>query len=262
MNINSIEPAKRSYRLPVIKILIGALFVCWSNWRSLAKGLVPTVTLIFAVGLVWQLSGIPLSNPVSVFFVAVSLLLFAKFAVICHRLVLVDFNTGGRLILPFSWSERETRFVRRMIIVYSITSIGSIIISMVPIALVAQSLPEAQRSNPAVLFPFAVLLAGIPAVYLLARMSLVFPATAVDARSGLAWAWDTSRGNGIRLAIIVGLIPWTSAALEFYLTRLIPGTIAALISNLVNYILIVIEITALSLAYRELVQQEHVPNDV
>jgi len=262
MNINSIEPGNRPYRLPVGKILIGALFVCWSNWRSLVQGLFPTVALIIAVGLVWQISKIPLSNPVSVFFVALSFLLFAKFAVICHRLVLVDFNTGSRLILPFSWSERETRFVRRMIIVYAITSIGSIIISMVPLALVAQSLPEAQRNDTAALFPFAVLLAGIPAIYLLARMSLVFPATAVDAETGLAWAWNKSRGNGIRLAIIVGLIPWISAGLEYYLTSLIPGTIAALISSLVNYVLIVIEITALSLAYRELVQQEHTPTIV
>lgn len=260
MNINPIEPGNRPYRLPVTKILIGALFVCWSNWLSLAKGLLPTVALILVVGLFWQLSEIPLTNPVSVFFVAISLLLFAKFAVICHRLVLVDFNAGSRLILPFSWSERETRFVRSMIIVYAITSIGSIIISMVPLALVAQSLPEAQRNNPIALFPFAVLLAGIPAIYLLARMSLVFPATAVDAQAGLAWAWNKSRGNGIRLAIIVGLIPWISAALEYYLTRLIQGTIAALFSNLVNYVLIVIEITALSLAYRELVQQEPVSN--
>ena len=260
MNINSIDPANRPYRLPVGKILIGALFVCWSNRRSLVQGLLPTIALIIAVGLIWQLSGIPLSNPVSIFFVALSLLLFAKFAVICHRLVLVDFNAGSRLILPFSWSERETRFVRRMIIVYAITSIGSIIISMVPLALVAQSLPEAQRSNPAALFPFAVLLAGIPAIYLLARMSLVFPATAVDAETGLAWAWNKSRGNGIRLAIIVGLIPWISAVLEFYLTSLVHGTIAVLISNLVNYVLIVIEITALSLAYRELVQPERTPN--
>jgi hypothetical protein len=256
MNINPIDPGNRPYRLPVTKILVGALFICWSNWKNLVKGLLPTVALILAVGLVWQLSGIPLSNPVSVFFVAVSMLLFAKFAVICNRLVLVDFNAGSRLILPFSWSERETHFVRRMIIVYALTSIGSIIISMVPLAMVAQSLPEAQRNDPAALFPFAILLAGIPAIYLLGRMSLVFPATAVDAQTGLAWAWNKSRGNGIRLAIIVGLIPWISAALEYYLTRIIDGTIASVISSLVNYLLIVIEITALSLAYRELVQQK------
>ena len=260
MNTNPFESGNRPYRLPVGKILIGALFICWSNRKNLLNGLLPTITLIIGIGLAWQLSGVKLNNPVSVFFVALSLLLFAKFAVICHRLVLVDFNAGSRLILPFSWSERETRFVRSMIIVYAITSIGSIIISMVPLALVAQSLPEAQRNNPIALFPFAVLLAGIPAIYLLARMSLVFPATAVDAQAGLAWAWNKSRGNGIRLAIIVGLIPWISAALEYYLTRLIQGTIAALFSNLVNYVLIVIEITALSLAYRELVQQEPVSN--
>jgi len=255
MNNDPSRQNRPPYRLPVGKILIGAFFVCWSNRESLAKGLLPTAALIISIGLVWQLSGIPLSNPVSVFFVALSMLLFAKFAVICHRLVLIDFNTGSRLISPFSWSERETRFLRKIIIVYVLTFLGSILISMVPLALVAQSMPEAQRNNPAALFPFAVLLAGIPGVYLLARMSLVFPATAVDSQSSLGWAWNKSRGNGIRIAIIVGLIPWMSALLEYALTKLIHGTIAAIISNILNYVLIVIEITALSLAYRELVQQ-------
>lgn len=228
----------------------------------MVKGLLPTAALIIAIGLAWQLSGIRLSNPVSVFFVALSMLLFAKFAVICHRLVLVDFNTGSRLISPFSWSVRETLFLRRMIFVYVLTFVGSVLISMVPLAMVAQSLPEAQRNNPVALFPFAVLFAGIPAIYLLARMSLVFPATALDLQSSLGWSWNISRGNGIRIAIIVGLIPWMSAVLEYLLTKLIPGMIAAIVSNVLNYVLIAIEITALSLAYRELVQLGNTaPND-
>lgn len=261
MNIDSSGQNHRSYRLPVGKILIGAFFICWSNQLNLVKGLLPTAGLIIAIGLAWQLSGITLSNPVSVFFVALSMLLFAKFAVICHRLVLVDFSAGSRWLSPFSWSGRETLFLRKMIIVYVLTFLGSVLISMVPLAMVAQSLPEAQRNNPVALFPFAVLLAGIPGIYLLARMSLVFPATAVDSQSSLAWAWNKSRGNGIRIAIIVGLIPWMSAVLEYFLTKLIHGAIAAIVSNIVNYVLIVIEITALSLAYRELAQQGQAPGN-
>jgi hypothetical protein len=261
MNIESSRQNNRPYRLPVGKILIGAFFVCWSNRVNMVKGLLPTAALIIAIGLAWQLSGIRLSNPLSVFFVAFSMLLFAKFAVICHRLVLVDFNAGSRFISPLSWSERETLFLRKMIFVYVLTFLGSVLISMVPLAMVAQSLPEAQRNNPVALFPFAILFAGIPAIYLLARMSLVFPATALDSQSSLTWAWNKSRGNGIRIAIIVGLIPWMSAVLEYLLTKLIPGTIAAIVSNILNYVLIMIEITALSLAYRELVQQGNIAHN-
>lgn len=243
------------YRLPVSKIMVGALFICWSNWKKLVKGLLPTAALIFTVGLVWQLSGIRLNNPVSIFFAVLSLLLFAKFAVTCHRLVLVDFNADDRWTLPFSWSVRESVFLRRMIIVYAITSVGSILISLVPLAMVAQSIPESQRNDPATLLPFAMLFAGIPAIYFLARLSLVFPATAVDAQTGIGQAWNQSRGNGLRIAIIVGLIPWLSLAVEYFMSKLVPGVFAAIAANIINYVLITIELIALSLAYREMVQQ-------
>jgi hypothetical protein len=254
MNNDHSEPGMQRYRLPVSKIMVGALFICWSNWKKLVKGLLPTAALIFTVGLAWQLSGIRLNNPASIFFVALSLLLFAKFAVICHRLVLVDFSASSQWIPPFSWSLRETYYLRRMIIAYALTSVGSILISLVPLAMVAQSLPESQRNDPNALLPFAMLFAGIPAIYLLARLSLVFPATAVDAQTGIGWAWNKSRGNGLRIAVIVGLIPWLSLVVEYFMTKLMPGIFAAIAANIINYVLIAVELTALSLAYREMVQ--------
>lgn len=260
MNSIQSEERNRRYRLPIGRILIGALFITWSSRVKFIKGLLPTAALILATGLVWDISGVPLGNPISVIFIALSMLLFAKFAVTCHRLVLVDFNNSVSWISPFSWSTRETFFLRRVIIVYLLTLVGSTIISMMPLAIVAQSLPEAQRNNPAALFPYATIFAGIPAIYLLARMSLVFPATAVDSQTGLTWAWNISRGNGLRISIIVGLIPWISMALVFYLTRYVPGYAGMVVSDILNFVLVVIELTALSLAYREIIQIDKTPS--
>lgn len=259
--MNTIQNGSQStrYRLPISKILIGAVAVSWLNRRNLLRGLGPTAVALITVNLVWQTTGTRLGSPATTFFLVLSMLLYTKFAVICHRLVLVEFNTGSKLILPFSWSDRETRFFGWMILVYVLVTIASTIISMAPLALLAQSLPEAERNNPVALFPFAILLAGIPATYLLARMSLMFPATAIDARPGLAWAWNMSRGNGVRIAVIIGLIPWASGILDYLFKKLVPGLPAAIVASIISYIFITIEITALSLSYREI--SEHANND-
>ena len=256
MNSEPINSEKKRYRLPVGKIQLGALYVSWANRLKLIKGLIPTGLLIVAIDATWRISGISLHNPLAIIFVAALLLLFAKFSVTCHRLVLVEFKTGDQWILPFSWSDRESYFLIRMLLVLAVVLIGSFIISLVPLTMVLQSLPPGQRENPEALFPFSVLFAGIPALYLLARLSLLFPATAVDAITGLDRAWNISRGNGLKIMVIIGPIPWLGGLLKYFILSALPGLFAEIISELISYIFIVIEITALSLAYRELTLQD------
>ena len=100
--------------------------------------------------------------------------------------------------------------------------------------------------------------AEIPATYVLARFCLLLPATALDNKQSLPWAYRVSGGNGIRIAIVVGILPWL---LDWLVSEsATDGT--SILLNLVYYlatlISMVIEISLLSLAYKELVGNKSV----
>lgn len=240
--------------LPVGKILIGAFAVTWLNRVNLLRGLGLIALSIILVKVTWQYTYDRIPSSAAVVFWLVSMMLYAKFAVICHRLVLLEFGSASKIELPISWSDRETKFVGWLLAVYFLVSIGSILFVMFPFMLFSKYLPEAVRTSPNEMLPYAAVFVGIPATYLLARMSPIFPATALDTGKRLAWAWSITRENGFRLAIIVGLLPWLSGYLNFTVLGKQPGLAELLVSNIFNYILITVEITALSLAYRELVK--------
>ena len=92
----------------------------------------------------------------------------------------------------------------------------------------------------------------IPATYYLARCSLVFPATAVDMKVGLQWSWRISQGNGWRLGIIVGALPWGLSTINAIFLRDGASSLKLVALALVSYLLMTIEIAALSLAFKEL----------
>jgi len=49
----------------------------------------------------------------------------------------------------------------------------------------------------------------IPILYLISRISLVFPATAVkNKNTSIIEAWNLSKNNGIQLFLLIGFIPW------------------------------------------------------
>ena len=252
MNTQHYNPASTPPLLPVGKILLGAFAVTWMNRQNLLRGLGAIALSIILVKVTWQYTYDQIPTAASMVFWMISMMLYAKFAVICHRLVLLEFGSASRIELPISWSDRETRFVGWLLAVYFLVSIGSILFVMFPFMIFSKYLPEAVRTNPNEMLPYAAVFVGIPATYLLARMSPIFPATALDTQKKLAWAWTITKANGFRLAIIVGLLPWLSGYLNFVLLGKQPGLPAIIISNILNYIFITIEITALSLAYREL----------
>ncbi|MDR4485882.1 MAG: hypothetical protein R3B95_22310, partial [Nitrospirales bacterium] len=56
-------------------------------------------------------------------------------------------------------------------------------------------------------FPGVFLVASIPFAYIVGRMSLLLPATAIDLHPSFSSAWDLSEGNGWRVAMLVGGVP-------------------------------------------------------
>jgi membrane-anchored glycerophosphoryl diester phosphodiesterase (GDPDase) len=100
-------------------------------------------------------------------------------------------------------------------------------------------------------FEWFISFAYIPALYLVGRISLVFPSIAIDHNKSMRWSWQVTKGNGLRMFIIVGALPWLLSILLGLLWRENATLVEQAILGVVMYILMAIEIFALSLTYKE-----------
>src|SRR5712671_2333716 len=75
----------------------------------------------------------------------------------------------------------------------------------------------------------------IPASYVLARLCLVFPATAIDRPVNLKWAWRLTERNGWRLVVVVAVLPWIISYLVELLYRGDPSVFETVILTFLGY---------------------------
>ena len=92
----------------------------------------------------------------------------------------------------------------------------------------------------------------IPALYVMARLSLVLPGTALDGKPTLNWAWQLSCGNGWRLVLLVGLLPWLFTQVAVILLRHNATLVEVVLIAVLVHVLLIVEVAALSLSYKEL----------
>ena len=95
-------------------------------------------------------------------------------------------------------------------------------------------------------------IASIPAIYVLARLSLAFPAAAIDKHSSLRWSWVRTRGNGWRIFVVVGLFPWLAEMVFGLLWREDATIPEQVLLSILAYVGLSIGIVALSFTYKEL----------
>ena len=237
------------HRLPVWATIGQALQAIAKEWRALLKAVAVPALGIASVSVFFQRypeyveAVLPNSSsflqdmlqiiPETVVPASVGVLI----AISCHRLVILGVDSLPSALGLF-WSGRETRFLGR---VFGIVGIALIV--LLPLTFLEIPLYNLLGFS---LLPPVVL--GIPiAGYICARLSLVFPATAISQRPTFADSWRLSRSNGWRLALVMALpylvlIP-LSASLQ-------PGGIA--LQFLAAFILVLlglIQIASLSKAF-------------
>jgi len=178
--------------------------------------------------------------------------LFTLFAVTCHRLVLLDLRPRG--VAPPGWSVREGRFLVFVISVW----IVYLAVWWLTLLAVANLWPRF-AGDLGESFQLIEAAAKMPALYVIARLSLVFPATAIDRGANLRWAWRASRGNGWRLVVVVTVLPWIVSHVFGLLYRDQPTPVEIGVLTLAGTALFAFEIAALSVAYRELTRDGENP---
>jgi hypothetical protein len=85
---------------------------------------------------------------------------------------------------------------------------------------------------------------------------MVLPAAAIDRRPSVKWSWNLTRGNGWKLAVIVGVLPWVIKEALALLFREEATFIETLLLATAAVALIAVEVAAVSLSYRELAAKE------
>lgn len=187
------------------------------------------------------------------------LVFYAMFAVAWYRRTLMPGGEGtvGSML---RWDARKMRFLIMFVAVFFITACFSF-----PLALLIgmAGLPE--------IIGMPVMVGVVAIVF--GRLSLVFPAAALDRKMGLKDAWTFSKGKGWRLGLIMLLPPIPIAILDIMILLPLHGLLGGiglggtmtgdLVTGLVEHTLsfagIAASVTALGFAYRKIVGSDGGP---
>ncbi len=258
--MNTALPALSGTRLHLWPIIREALAFPWEYRHSLWKWILVCGGLVGLIDF-----GSEILNPkdvgeeygligvLAVFILGVLALIYVVFCIRCHRLVLLDQTTNVE-VFPPSLGEREGKFFGFFLII--IAGFLVILLCGVFCALILIGLFGISPSS-FVDWPYSALFM-IPFSYMLGRFCMVFPATAVDFRPTLNWAWEQSKDVAWRLGILVGIVPWVLSFLYddlhawlFFGLNQYPFAYS-LITGMLWHVWMAIEVAVLSIAFREL----------
>jgi hypothetical protein len=242
-------PATPQRRLSIPAVLAGAFILPWARRGTFAKALALPAAAMVAIQVGWWLAGDRISGAAAWAAWGANGILWILFAVICHRLVLLEPQHGDVAMVP-GWGRRETLFLAWLAAVYVI------IMAVVTVAIMVGGAIVANLASTSLFESIYGPVAAALGTYLFARMSLVLPATAIDARTTLTQVWWQTQGNGWRLALIVGGLPWVFAYAVSLISGDEPSTARGVLVTILATALLVVEIAALSLSYRQLANDD------
>lgn len=189
----------------------------------------------------------PSSVTVQLLLSLVPLPLYAVFATVVHRVVLL-----GEHSLPnrwgIFWTERETRFTGWLFGIWLLFAALAL-----PGALIRLLFSPGEDGMD--VSWIGTILSYILVAYFYGRFGLVMPATAVDRRSDFKQAWAMSRGKGMMIAMALVLPAMILIPVEWALYGTLNESlwpIADLIWLVIALPVFVIEIAIISLAYSKL----------
>lgn len=229
--------------LPVVSTIKSAANRLWDARKSLFWLL---VIAGLANGFLDWVAFVLFENNTSKSFLALAAqaLVYTVLAVRVHRLVLGAESSAQELVL---WTGRETRFLGWLLVVYCYV----VLIFALPALLVgAVGVMARMPQDGGWWMALVAFLAPLPAAYLFVRLSILLPATAVDQRRTIAWAWALTEGNGWRLVIVLWLVPMLLSTPMSVLE--VSSLLGWLARDLLVAVLTSFEIAILSVAFKSL----------
>jgi len=255
-------------RLPVLATVLEAYLFVWRERRDLSILAFPAVAVLAVMGTLAMAlaSGGEPDTPrgglgvlLDLAIGALNLGLVVLFSVAWHRKFLVP---GEAITVreALRWQRRHTRFLLYALGVVALSWLVILAGSVVPLMMGA----AAGGIAPATVL--LVLTAIAAALFVYARLSMLFPAAALDRVLGIQQSWLLTARNGVRLAlaIVLSSVVYLLAALGLGLaldaafgdsavrTSLTVQLIGALVQHGLAFAGLAAGVTVLSIAYREL----------
>lgn len=192
-------------RLPVIKTMHEAFRFVGAHLGRLAMALVIPTAVIVGAELGAELAFTNGYIAGHILLRLIAGVAYVLFAVTCHRAAILGMDQVPRfgVLVP---SAREVRFAGWAIAAYMLAYLIAIPFTMILMSLMFGVFADPDPAAPG-LFVLILIPIMIPSLYVISRWLPVFPATAVDRREDLIWAWNLTAGNGLRILAVCFLLP-------------------------------------------------------
>lgn len=243
------------------KVLFGALVLPWKLRRSLARVLAAPTLALLCMWYFYQFA--PLEDLPQVAYWALAALqglLLAWLAVPCHRQVL-GFHAEDAYAAPRVWTGAEWKYLLWMAAVAALALVtgfaagalaGGLFSSV--LGFVASNLFDYADFHQHWLVAFLTsILPLVGFAYMTGRFALALPAVALGQPASLRKAWRQSQDNGWRMAMVVGLLPYLLKTLLNALFTISAAPLLWALAAPLQVVIAIVQVMALSLAYRELV---------
>jgi hypothetical protein len=240
-------------KLPLGRVLLGAFQLPW-RYRSdvLRTAGIPMLACV-AWTLIWAYAPIDERSMTGWAFALVFLVINSWLALTIHRMVLLE-SPGSPLSLDRLALGRLVRFTGAVIAIWVVYHGARLLLfSGVVGVLGSQYVPAGSQPRA-----FPVRLSAIDhamsavAFLVIARFVLLLPQIAIGQRFDFGAAWNLSRGNTWRLAVVVGLLPWLLKSSTWLLYRENASDLEWCLLQALVTLTVLIGVVALSLSHREL----------
>jgi hypothetical protein len=250
---NSIESTPK---LRVLKILFDAFTLVWFRRADFMYALWLPFLLMLALAGAWDFAETSLPSSFKWVYAAAYYFLIVLFVVSCHRVVLLNSQRTDEWAMP-KWSWRESRFLGWSAFIWVIGAACAVAGSIIVFTIIGNVTPQflwpenLKSSTWTLISQYSMKLIY---VYIFARLCLMLPSIAVDKSLSFQRAIKLSRGNGWRLAVVVSMTPLAIQIIAKIVYREDASAWEYMLWLTITSALLTVEIAALSLSYRELVE--------
>ncbi|WP_020484969.1 hypothetical protein [Methylomonas sp. MK1] len=235
------------FKLQAWPIVLNTLKIAWITKKAFFNVIsLPTFILLVYSALIFKYAN-NIGFPLALLSMGVLGIGLSWLAIICHRLVLVsDFKVYNNF--DFRMGVRSAKFLGMLFQVFIVVSLVEAIVFMSTLFMFNRNLPSIGLED--VKF-WIKLFSHVVGGYITARLSLVFPAIAIDKKVSLKWSWVITRGNGFNMFAIVCLFPLFFNFIITMLWRENATDIENAVLSIAMFFVTAIEVIALSLAFKE-----------
>ena len=183
----------------------------------------------------------------------VNSILWSFGAVACHRIKLLGANSISKFgISGLRW--REWRYLLCCFAMWMffivIWNLISLVIPMSDFGLYGQMKELTTQQaviSTVVSVPIYILIAGM-----FGRLGLVLPAAAIDKPLAFADAFRLGKGNGLQLAVLMFVFPFTCELIIAFVQFFLNGLVSSVLQILLGWVVLPLEVMVLSICFKQL----------